>query len=158
THGLPFRMESLLFQLPLRADAWRQNATRDALGGLQHVGIGMAESALVLLIAMYLLIYSEELRERFASALPSAWRPHVEQWQDDVNRVLGGFVRGQLIMALAVGVLAAVGCATLGVPFWLLIGMFVVLATLIPVFGPFIGAIPAVLAALLGPPGWLSPL
>ena len=72
-------------------------------------------------------------------------------WETDVNRILGGFVRGQFIIALITGVAAALGCLAIGIKIWLIVGLFVVVAALIPVFGPYIGAIPALIAALVGP-------
>lgn len=116
------------------------------------------EGGIVLLIAFYFLIYYDEMRERFNRSLPDRLRPYVELWQGDVNRILGGFVRGQLILALVTGAAAGVACLLLGLPLWLLIGIFVVIASLIPVIGPYIGALPAILAALLGPPTYLSPV
>jgi predicted PurR-regulated permease PerM len=88
---------------------------------------------------------------------PAALRPYVEQWQDDVSRILGGFVRGQLVLALIMGTAAGLSCLLLGLQLWLLIGIFVVLAALIPVVGPYLGAIPAVISAALSQHGHFSP-
>jgi hypothetical protein len=61
-----------------------------------------------------------------------------------------------------IGAATAVFCLLLGMRPWLLIGLFVVVASLIPVFGPYLGAIPAVAVALIAPThflGWhLSPI
>ena len=111
----------------------------------------MGESVIVLLIAIYFLIYSVDMRERFTAMLPENIRPRFGLWQTDVNRILGGFVRGQLIIALAMGALAAIGCMVIGIKIWLVIGLIVVAASLIPVFGPYLGAIPAIVAALATP-------
>jgi len=72
-------------------------------------------------------------------------------WETDVNRILGGFVRGQVVIALVMGAMTGGACLLLGIHLWLIIGLFVVVAALIPVFGPYLGAIPAVIAALIGP-------
>ena len=56
------------------------------------------------------------------------------------------------------GAAAALGCLAIGIGPWLLIGLFVVVASLIPVFGPYIGAIPAVLVALISPTHIHSPV
>lgn len=116
-----------------------------------NIGRTVVESGLALLISLYFLIYSEELRVRTNKALPLALRPYASQWQDDVNHILGGFVRGQLILALVLGIMGGGLCLVLGLHLWLLIGLFVMVASLIPVIGPYIGAIPAVLDALIAP-------
>lgn len=55
--------------------------------------------------------------------------------------------------ALVTGAGAAVVCALLGLRLWLLIGLFVVLASLIAVVGPYIGAVPARVSSVVTPDG-----
>ena len=64
-------------------------------------------------------------------------------------RVVGGFVRGQLLVALIVGILSSVGLALLGVPFWLLIGLIAGFLNVIPFIGPFAGGFLAALVSLV---------
>ncbi|MBV9849233.1 MAG: AI-2E family transporter [Armatimonadetes bacterium] len=111
----------------------------------------IGESVIVLLIALYFLIFGSDMREKFNGLLPPDLQERADLWETDVNRILGGFVRGQFIIALITGAAAALGCLAIGIKIWLLIGLFVVVAALIPVFGPYIGAIPALIAALVGP-------
>lgn len=111
----------------------------------------IGESLIVLLIALYFMLFGAEMRVKFNALLPDGVRDRANLWETDVNRILGGFVRGQLAIALVMGALAAIGCLLIGIHLWLMIGLFVVLSSLIPVFGPYIGAIPAIIAALVGP-------
>lgn len=60
---------------------------------------------------------------------------------------MGGFFRGQLLVALLVGVLSALALRIVGLPYWLVVGMIAGFFNLIPMVGPFIGGIPAVLIA-----------
>ena len=60
---------------------------------------------------------------------------------------LGMWVRGQLILMASIGVATSVAYTLLGVPASLLLGLFAALAEAIPIVGPLIGAIPAVLVA-----------
>ena len=66
-------------------------------------------------------------------------------------RVLGGYLRGQLVLALIIGVLAGVGCALLGLPYAVVIGVLAGLFELVPMFGPILSVIPAALVALFMP-------
>jgi putative permease len=63
------------------------------------------------------------------------------------------FIRGQLIDALAVGVLTASGLAIIGLPYSIVIGIVAGLGNLIPYLGPVIGFIPAFLVLLVSPEG-----
>lgn len=149
TRGMHVNLEDTLNHPPPNVRSWGEAAAHSSLKVLEEAGKTALESVIVMLISVYFLIYSTEMKESFNMALPERLQPYAEQWESDVNRILGGFVRGQLTLALVMGTAAAVGCLLLGVKFWLLIGMFVVVASLIPVIGPVVGAAPAVISAAL---------
>ncbi len=65
------------------------------------------------------------------------------------------FIRGQLIDALAVGILTSIGLAIIGLPYFLVIGIIAGVGNLIPYLGPVIGFLPA-LFVMLVTPGWLT--
>jgi predicted PurR-regulated permease PerM len=155
--GIPFSLRKTYDNPPERVREWGKAIAASGVTVATDVSRFAVEGIVVFLIAVYFLIFSEEMREAMTNALPESLRPYASQWQNDVNRILGGFVRGQAILALVLGAGSAVICALLGLRFWLLIGAFVVVASLIPVLGPYIGAIPAILSALLTPHGYLIP-
>ncbi len=134
------------------------NAGRQVVPALRHLVTDIGEALIVLLIALYFLLFSAEMRQKFNALLPSDFRARTNLWQTDVNRILGGFVRGQLIIAVLIGAAAAIGCLLIGIHPWLIIGLVVVVASLIPVFGPYLGAVPAIIAALVGPTHLHSPI
>lgn len=72
-----------------------------------------------------------------------------------IGRALQSFIRGQLIDALYVGVMTTIGMAILGLPYFLVIGVFAGLGNLIPYLGPIIGFVPAFFVCLLTP-GWFT--
>jgi putative permease len=65
------------------------------------------------------------------------------------------FIRGQMIDALAVGVMTSAGMLLIGMPYAVVIGIVAGLGNLIPYLGPIIGFMPALLV-LLVMPGWLT--
>ncbi len=129
-----------------------------ALDFLKHFATDTGEAVIVLLIALYFLLFGADMKEKFNGLLPPDLLKHVEPWQADTNRILGGFVRGQVIIAVVMGAAAALGLLLIGVHLWLIIGLIVVVAALIPVFGPYLGALPAIVAALIGPTHIHSPI
>jgi predicted PurR-regulated permease PerM len=66
-----------------------------------------------------------------------------------VNRVVGGYVRGVLVLALLIGVLVGVGLAVLGVPYAVLLGVLAFFMEFVPVLGVFISGAAAVLIAIV---------
>ena len=151
SRGMHLNLEDTLNHPPPNVRSWGEAAAHSSLKVVEEAGKTALESIIVMLISVYFLIYCTEMKEGFNRALPERLQPYAEQWESDVNRILGGFVRGQLTLALVMGIAAALGCLLLGVRFWLLIGMFVVVASLIPVIGPVVGAAPAVISAALSP-------
>ena len=143
---------------PAEVKTLGEQAGKDALPLLRRSVTDLAESVIVLLIALYFLIFAPDMREKFNGMLPSDLGRRADLWETDVSRILGGFVSGQLIIALMMGAAAALGCLAIGIGPWLVIGLFVVVASLIPVFGPYIGAVPAVLVALISPTHIHSPV
>jgi predicted PurR-regulated permease PerM len=66
---------------------------------------------------------------------------------------MGGFFRGQLLVALVVGIMSSLALWLIGLPYWAVVGMIAGFFNLVPMIGPFVGAVPAMLiAAALSPP------
>lgn len=156
--GIPLSVTHLVDDPPPNVREWGQAVAQKSLNLATDASRFLVEGIVVLLIAVYFLLFSEEMRKASTNALPERLRPFANEWQNDVNRILGGFVRGQAILALVLGASAALACGALGLRFWLLIGVFVTIASLIPVVGPYIGALPAIVSALLTQTGPLHNL
>jgi predicted PurR-regulated permease PerM len=100
-------------------------------------------------LAFYILVELPGFKERSRLLVPERARPEVVHVVSQVARVVGGFVRGQLLVALIVGILSSVGLALLGVPFWLLIGLIAGFLNVIPFIGPFAGGLLAAVVSLV---------
>ena len=157
-HHIKFSVTNELQHPPGTAANIGKQFGTGALDFLKHFATDAGESVIVLLIALYFLLFGADMKEKFNAMLPESLLKHVEPWQADTNRILGGFVRGQVIIAVVMGAAAALGLLLIGVHLWLLIGLIVVIAALIPVFGPYLGALPAIVAALVGPTHIHSPV
>ena len=68
------------------------------------------------------------------------------------HEAFGGFISGKLLDSFIVGVLTFIVMLILDIPYPLLIGVVIAITDIIPVFGPFIGAIPSALLILLVDP------
>lgn len=156
--GAHLNLTSMLSHPPPSARSWGEAVAKGAIRFLESLSRDLVEGLLVVIIAVYFLLGSEEMAIRSRRSVPEWARAHFRIWQDDVNRVLGGFVRGQFLLALCIGTMAAVLCCALGLRLWLLIGLFVVVAALVPVVGPIIGVAPAIVAALVSPNAHFDPM
>lgn len=91
------------------------------------------------LVALYLLIDLPQLRRDLINLVPESHRSEVADVGGKIGRAVGGFFRGQLVVALVVGLLSALGFRLVGLPFWFLIGAIAGFFNLVPLVGPFIG-------------------
>jgi predicted PurR-regulated permease PerM len=101
-----------------------------------------------------MLVDLPHLRRVAESLIPERARPEVLVLASRLNRAIGGFFRGQLVVALIVGVMVSIGLAIIGLPFWLLIGMIAGVFNMIPLIGPYIGAVPGIVIALTAGDGF----
>ena len=124
------------------------NAVVDIIGR----GVGLAITPV---LAFYLLYDSEAIKEKILLLFPRRWHGEMVLICTDIDKVLGGMIRGQLLVATIVGFLVSLGLYFLNVPFAILIGILAGLFDFIPYFGAFIGAVPAITLALLESP-WLA--
>ncbi len=100
------------------------------------------------IIAFYLLVDVPHLRRVAVGLVPEAARAEVLVVARRMNRAIGGFFRGQLLVAVIVGVLCSLGLGIVGLKFWFLIGMIAGLFNVVPLIGPWVGGVPGVAIAL----------
>jgi predicted PurR-regulated permease PerM len=99
-------------------------------------------------IAFYLLMDLPRLREQALGLIPDHYRGETGYVSSQVGRAVGGFLRGQVVVAIIVGVMTSFGFWLIGLPFWLLIGMIAGFLNIIPFVGPWVGGTLGVLVGL----------
>ena len=105
---------------------------------------------------LHLPVDLPRLRRGALAMIRPATGPTWRSCPGQVGRAVGGFFRGQILVALFVGI-ASSSPAIVGLPFWLLVGMIAGLFNLVPLIGPWIaGAVAVVIALLNGDPAWPS--
>ena len=113
---------------------------------------------LVIVVAVYMLLDMGRLSAAVDRRFPP--RPDSGSLIPRIERALAGYVRGQVLLSLIIGVSAGVGLWLLGVLGWaenmdqyaLLFGAWVATMELIPYLGPWLGAIPPIIYALVVDP------
>ena len=103
-------------------------------------------------LAYYILRDFEHMSRRLTAWLPTKAQRDALELAGRVNRVVGGFLRGQVIVSVVVAVMTGGLLALLGVRYALLLGVIAGVANIIPYFGPILSGIPAVAFALLESP------
>ena len=104
---------------------------------------------LLMFVAAFLLaLDAHSVRRVLRRLVPNDYRNDFDQIWRRVRRMLYAYVRGQIIVAGMIGILSGIGCAVLGLPDAVALGLLAGITAIIPYLGPFIGALPAVLVGL----------
>lgn len=101
----------------------------------------------VFVLAFYWLTERTIIKRGFTGLFDAEHRPTAISIWNDVEERLGGWVRGQMLLMLTIGVSAAIGWSIIGVPFALVLAIVAGLVEIVPILGPWLGTAPAVLAA-----------
>jgi predicted PurR-regulated permease PerM len=109
-----------------------------------------------LAVAAYWIFERERAEELVLSLVPRRKRKVVRDTWELIDAKLGAYVRGQLLMVTFVSTVLASAFFALGLPYWLLLGVFAGLVEMVPVVGPLIAGVVAIGVALTQ--GWQTAL
>lgn len=101
----------------------------------------------LLVLTFYLLLERESLEERI-SILFIGREGRVRSLISRIQDKLGAWLRGQLFLSVIIGVFSFMGLSLLNIPYALPLALFAGIMEVVPVIGPIISAIPAMLIAL----------
>ncbi|HET9015333.1 MAG TPA: AI-2E family transporter [Thermomicrobiaceae bacterium] len=124
-----------------------------SLSILQSVVTALVEVVLVLILSVYLTANGPRISAGLRKGTPVDERWHTALVIAVVDRVVGGYVRGTLLMATFIGTLVGIGMFFIGVPYAVLLGLLAFFMEFVPIFGVFISGTVSVLVALSQ--GWV---
>ena len=109
-----------------------------------------------LFVAAYVMSIQETLQGQSKKIVFAVFRPRVGNIIVHTVRksssIFGGFITGKIIDSAIIGGICYVGCLILHIPSPILVAVIVGVTNIIPFFGPFIGAIPALLLVVIQSP------
>lgn len=123
------------------------------IGTLTRVGITLFTTPF---IVYYLLKDGKKVPDRLLKIVPTRARNSMREILADINRQVSYYVRGQLLVAMCVGLMFWIGFSIVGLDFALTLGIFAGFMNLIPYLGSFIAYIPTVIIAVVDSPVMLA--
>ncbi len=157
-------LNHMLEQLPDYVMKWLQNNVfsqgtsfiESITSGIVNVIRIIVNMVIGLIVAVYLLMTKERFLGQIKKAVYAIFKPRAGNVAMDIlrkiNRVFGGFFIGDILDSIIVGVICFVGVTIMQMPYAMLLALIIGVTNLIPIFGPFIGAIPCALLLLLDNP------
>lgn len=128
-----------------------QSTLSSAVNVAAAVAGGVVDAGLVLVLGFWFMVDGRRVADSATYLFPERQRDQVRFVRDTAGQVFGAYIRGQLVMAAIIGLSAGIGSWLLGVRFPLLIGILAFLFELIPMVGPILASIPAVIISLTQP-------
>lgn len=114
--------------------------------------VGPVVNTILGTVAVFILAFSwtleaERTKQALLLLLPMEKRPEAREVLNTIEQKLGSFIVGQALLVVVIGVLSLIAYVIIGLPYALALAFFAGLMEAIPVVGPFLGAVPAILVA-----------
>jgi predicted PurR-regulated permease PerM len=144
--------------LQQQIEATLSNVAGSLAGGilpiLGGVAGGMLNILLTMVISIYLLVEGAGAVKFIRRAIPGSRRGQFDSTIEILQRVVGGYIRGQILLCTIIGIIVGVGLYAIQFPFAVLMGVLTFITEFIPVLGTiFAGTIAVLLALSQG--GWI---
>jgi predicted PurR-regulated permease PerM len=120
-------------------------AVTGLLGAVQGAIGAVGAVVTILVLPYYLLLEAEDLHRGLLTLVEPGQRPVVARVTRDVAAKVGAWLGGQMVLAFVIGATATIGLWILGVPYFYVLGLVAGIGEFVPVIGPIVAAIPAVL-------------
>jgi len=138
--------------LALQASEMLGNALKDFVTSdieLSDSSLSMILGFAIMPIFMFFILKDwDKLRDRLYTVIPQWTRTHTKNIFSILYNVVGRYIRGQLLLGLAVGLFAGIMLFILRIEFALPLAVFAGITELVPMIGPWLGGIVGVMVTL----------
>lgn len=142
---LPLKLQDLLNNLLIQPGG-------NAFELMGQVSAALFDLLLTFLLSFYWTLDSERAIRFFILRLPENRRDPVRESIATFKDKLGAYIRGQALLCLAVGVMAVIAYVAIRLPYAFSLGLVYGVFEAVPMIGPILGLVPALLLALAAAP------
>lgn len=101
----------------------------------------------IIVLTFYMLIEQDAIKNFLNQVVAFEHKDRLATVLKKIAEKMGGWVRGQIILMLAVGILDGIALLILGIPYALVLAVWGGLTEVVPYIGPWLGLIPALIIA-----------
>jgi predicted PurR-regulated permease PerM len=151
--GIPqSRISDALNSIVQQVQTFASAAVANAINLILLMTNALLDFLIVLMVSFYLTLDGKRIRDSIFGILPKRSLSNAHLFEDALTRVVGNYIRGQLTLALIIGVAVAVVCTATGLgEFAVIFGVLGFLFETIPMVGPLLASISPVIVSLLLP-------
>ena len=132
------------------------NALSSITKGIINVAGFLFDLVIGIIVCVYILINKEKFSAQATKFVYSVMKiDRANRFIADVRRVhliFGGFISGSIIDSLIIGLITFAALTVMNMPYVVIISVIIGVTNIIPIFGPFIGAVPSILIVLMVDP------
>ncbi len=132
--------------------SWLQQFSQSALNLAVSAFGGIISFLAVLVISFYLSVMRNGVENFLSAVTPERYEAYIVDLWKRVEVKVGLWLQGQLLLALIVGLMVYVGLVLLGVKFALVFALLAMLLEIVPIAGPVLASIPAIIMAFIQDP------
>ena len=133
-----------------------QSSTSEIANIVVKAGAGtinvLADIVLGIMVGFYLSLTFDKLNDGIEKKLPESWRKNYKELTKRINTSLRGYVSGVIVIMFLVFITQLIGFTAIGLDAPIIFALFCAITDIIPYFGPYIGAIPAVIVGFAQSP------
>jgi predicted PurR-regulated permease PerM len=144
-YSLPWSFQG---QLPTPGPAGDEDALNQALGWIRQIVNVVLILVAVLLLTFFWLMERERAILSILMFFPASRRDSIQEFYLEMEKSVGSYLRGLVFLSFAIFVLALIAYLIIGLPNALFLAVVAGVFEAVPMVGPFLGAIPAVLIAV----------
>jgi predicted PurR-regulated permease PerM len=126
-------------------DTIMEKASSSVLGALESMFGAIGLIVTIILMPYYLLVEADTIEAGFLQLVHTDQRPALARVARDVGKKVSAWMGGQMLLCLTIACTATFGLWMLKVPFFYVLGLLAGMGELVPIIGPLITAIPAIL-------------
>jgi predicted PurR-regulated permease PerM len=130
-----------------RLEGAQGGSSQNIIQTLVLLGGGGAQVGIIFVLSLYFIYNFDRYTRSFIRAFPHRHRPKIEELTTTAGHSVGGYVRGQLLIAVIVGFMTFLGFTFVGVPLALALGVLTGICNFIPYLGPILAAVPTAIVA-----------
>lgn len=149
---VPENIRVLTDQAISRAASYSIELARRILNAILSFASQVIELVVVPVLTYYFLKDWRELKKGVVFLFPVNLRQKASNVIEEMGIVVSNYIRGQLLVSVAVGILVFAGMYILQVEYPLVLGLLAAITETIPIIGPIIGALPAIMLAYVVSP------
>jgi len=131
-----------------------ENVIPSIISYLSNVALPLITVVLILpILLIYYLLDYEMIGEKLRSIIPQKHEKNVAELGSKLNQTVGAYLRGQLILMIAIGSVATIVYKLIGLKYYFVFGLLVGITNIIPYFGMILAAVPPIIYSFIAGSG-----